>query len=362
MYLSRLELVGFRNIAPVRLQLPAGTVLVTGDNGSGKTSLLEAVWLLGTGRSFRSNRITPVITYEAASLTVYGEVLHDDGRRVALGITRGRAGDSEIKVAGERVQAASLLAAELPVQLINPDSVEIVTGLPGRRRQFIDWGTFHVEHSFLDVWKAFRRSLGQRNALLRSGRAGQTEFELWEERLAISAEALDASRRAYVERLAPGVRETLDALGLSEEVGLHYASGWDREQNLLSLLAAQRDQDRESGYTRVGPQRADLRLVSHGRRAPEVLSRGQQKILACALLVAQGRLLESATDKTGVYLVDDLPAELDSDHRLRLGRALAALKGQVIVTAVQRDLVLEGLGHAEALAMFHVEHGHVTPE
>lgn len=361
MHLTRLELSDFRNISSARLQLPAGTVLVTGDNGSGKTSLLEAVWLLGTGRSFRSNRITPVITYGAASLTVYGEVSRNDGRRVGLGITRRRTGESEIKVGGERVQAASVLAAELPVQLINPDSVEIVTGQPGRRRQFVDWGTFHVEHSFLDVWKGFRRSLEQRNALLRSGRGSASEFDLWEQRLASAAERLDELRRRYVGMLAPGVALALDSLGLPEEVSLHYSSGWDRDQDLLALLSDQREQDRESGYTRVGPQRAELRLVSHGRRASEVLSRGQQKILACALLVAQGRLLESATDKTGVYLVDDLPAELDAEHRLRLGRALAELKGQVLVTAVQRDLVIDGLGHAEALAMFHVEHGRVTP-
>lgn len=360
MRLNRLELSDFRNIASARLQLPGGTLLVTGDNGSGKTSLLEAVWLLGTGRSFRSNRITPVITYGAPSLTVYGEVTRDDGRRVALGITRRRTGESEIKVGGERVKAASVLATELPVQLINPDSVEIVTGQPGRRRQFIDWGTFHVEHSFLDVWKSFRRSLDQRNALLRSGRGSAAEFELWEQRLAESAEALDALRTAYVTQLAPGVSRAIDSLGLAEEVTLHYSSGWDREQDLVALLATQRVQDRESGYTRVGPQRAELRLVCHGRRASEVLSRGQQKILACALLVAQGRLLEATTDKTGVYLVDDLPAELDAEHRLRLGRALAELKGQVLVTAVQRDLVMDGLGHAESLAMFHVEHGRVT--
>ncbi|HSG88431.1 MAG TPA: DNA replication/repair protein RecF [Pseudomonadales bacterium] len=357
MHLTRLDIHDLRNFAAVRLQLPAGALLVTGDNGSGKTSLLEAIWLLGTGRSFRSNRMTPVIRYGAASLTVHGEVKREDGRLIGLGITRHRSGESEIKVAGERVRAASTLAAELPVQLLNPDSVEIVTGSPGRRRQFIDWGTFHVEHDFLDAWKSFRRSLDQRNALLRSRRGSADEFDLWEDRLAEAAERIDAMRRAYVARIEPGVHEALDALGLAETIGLHYSGGWEAGLALRALLAEQRAADREAGFTRSGPQRADLRLVTHGRRAAEVLSRGQQKILACALLVAQGRLLEATTDKTGVYLVDDLPAELDAEHRLRLGRALAGLRGQVVVTAVQRDLVIEGLSEAPELTMFHVEQG-----
>ena len=360
MHLSHLELLDVRNLESTRLELPGGTLLITGDNGSGKTSLLEAVWLLGTGRSFRSNRMTPVIRYGAASLTVFGEVVREDGRRVALGIQRERSGGTRIKVGGERMQAASALAAELPVQLINPDSVEIVTGPPGRRRQFLDWGTFHVEPSYLEHWKAFRRSLEQRNALLRGGRGSGMEFDLWEARLAQASRAVDEARRASVQGLSPRFDEVLAALGGPEGVSLHYAAGWDPERSLEEQLGRSREADREAGFTRLGPQRADLRIIARGRRASEIISRGQQKLVACALLVAQGHQLESATSKRGVYLVDDLPAELDAEHRYRLGRSLAGMKGQVMVTAVQRDLVLNGLAEAEGLAMFHVKHGRVT--
>ena len=362
MHLSRLELFDVRNLESTRLELPGGTLLITGDNGSGKTSLLEAVWLLGTGRSFRSNRMTPVIRYGAASLTVFGEVVREDGRRISLGIQRERAGPSRIKVGGERVQAASTLAAELPVQLINPDSVEIVTGPPGRRRQFLDWGTFHVEPSCLEYWKAFRRGLDQRNALLRGRRASGAEFDLWEAHLAESARAVDRARRVSIEALVPRFDAALEALGGPEGISLHYAGGWDPEVALEEQLGRSRDGDREAGFTRLGPQRADLRIIARGRRASEIISRGQQKLVACALLVAQGHQLESATAKRGIYLVDDLPAELDAEHRYRLGRCLAGLKGQVMVTAVQSDLVLDGLSEAAELAMFHVEHGRVTQQ
>ncbi|MEE4361246.1 MAG: DNA replication/repair protein RecF, partial [Pseudomonadales bacterium] len=360
-YLSRLDLHAVRNLETTRLQLHDGVVLVTGDNGSGKTSLLEAIWLLGTGRSFRSARIAPMIRYGVDSLTVYGEVRAADGRCRGLGITRQRAGDMAIRIDGERVRSASVLAEALPVQLMHPESVEIVSGSPGRRRQFIDWGVFHVEHAFIEDWKAFRRSLEQRNALLRTAGASEQEFESWELRLAEAATAVDGHRGRYVAALQDALEQSLDDLAGPDAVQIGYLPGWDREQSLSELLRRQRQADREAGYTRVGPQRAELRLVAAGRRAAEVLSRGQQKVLACALLVAQDRLLAEARGSAGVILVDDLPAELDAEHRQRLGAALGALDAQVIMTAVQADLVLDGLEAVRQLDMFHVEQGRIVP-
>ncbi len=361
MYLARLDIHSLRNIEQARLELAEGVSLITGDNGSGKTSLLEAVWLLGTGRSFRSNRIAPVIRYGAESATVYGEVVLLDGSRTSLGITRERAGGVQIKVAGEAVRATSALAEVLPLQLINQDSVELVTGPPGGRRRFLDWGMFHVERGFFGVWKSFRRGLEQRNALIRSNSPlAADELDAWEKRLSEDADLLDRYRRSAVEALVPRVASALAELGGSDIIGLRYASGWDRHLGPLgSVLAAQRESDRVQGFTRTGPHRAELRLTVGGRPAAHALSRGQQKILACALLVAQGRWLAEATSKQGLVLVDDLPAELDREHRERLGRALAGLPAQVLVTAVQQDLVMAGLDSAAPLRTFHVEQGRI---
>lgn len=362
MHLARVDIHAVRNIASARLQMPPGTSLITGDNGSGKTSLLEAVWLLGTGSSFRSNRMLPVIRYGEDAATVHGEVIHADGYRTSLGVSRERSGGVQIKVGGEAVRTTSALAEVLPVQLINPDSVELVTGPPVRRRRFLDWGTFHVERSFLESWKSYRRGLEQRNALLRrASAASSAELDAWETRLSRDAHLIDAQRRASVTALQPLVDEALEELGGPDQIALRYLPGWDADApSLADVLASQRDSDRTQGFTRSGPQRAELKLTAGGRAAAEALSRGQQKILACALLVAQGRWLAAATSKQGIYLVDDLPAELDRDHRARLGSILATLPAQVLVTAVQRDLVMAGLESATALAMFHVEHGRIS--
>lgn len=362
MHLARLDVHALRNIATARLHMAPGTTLITGDNGSGKTSLLEAVWLLATGSSFRSNRMAPVIRYGEDAVTVHGEVVHDDGYRTSLGVTRERSGGVQIKVRGDVVRTTSALAEVLPVQLINPDSVEVVAGSPVRRRRFLDWGTFHVERSFLVTFKSYRRGLEQRNALLRRGsRATEPELDAWEDRLSKDAHVLDDLRRASVVALQPLLEQALAELGGPDQISLRYLPGWDVESpSLAAVLAEQRDADKVLGFTRVGPQRADLKMLAAGRNAADVLSRGQQKILACALLVAQGRWLAEATSKQGIYLVDDLPAELDRDHRERLGKVLATLPAQVLVTAVQRDLVMAGLESAAALAMFHVEHGRIS--
>ena len=358
MYLSRLDTLQFRNLEATRLELGPGVVLVTGPNGSGKTSLLEAVAMLGSGRSFRSSRMSAVIRYGAASLTVFGELRTSTLTNVTIGITRERSGVSRIKVAGEAVRTASELASILPVQVIDPGSVELVTEGPSVRRRFLDWGTFHVEPSFFRVWREYRRCLEQRNALLRSN-ASAEQFDLWEQHLSVAADKIDEMRKRYVDALTPRVLTALEELGGGERVSVHYVRGWEDGRQLDAVLAGTRDSDREAGYTRAGPHRADLKLVSAGRKAADVLSRGQQKILACSLLLAQARQLESATEKTGIYLVDDPAAELDEVRRVRLGKALTAMKGQVWVTSVQEDLMLDGLGDASRLARFHVEQGRV---
>lgn len=365
--LLSVDVHGVRNLVSGRLELDADVCLFTGSNGSGKTSVLEAVWMLASGRSFRTRALRSVISYDSDELTVAGQVVRTGGGRERIGVTRRRDGSTDLRVAGERVGATSELARRLPVQLVNPESIELVVGAPAVRRRFLDWGTFHVEHDFLDVWKRFQRALAQRNALLRQvGRAGgrDEEFEFWEALFAETALRLHQQRTDYIELLVRPLQENLAKLGGNPDIRVRYQAGWDAlddEAALRLRLAEQRAGDRELGYTRGGPQRADLKLQINGRGAADALSRGQQKVLACALLLAQGQVFADQTGTRSVYLVDDLPAELDRVHRVRMGRALAALPAQVLVTAVQADLVLDGLAAERPVRMFHVEQGRIQP-
>lgn len=358
MVLRRFQSQGLRNLAPLELSFPPGVSLIHGPNGSGKTSLLEAIYALGTGRSFRSNRLSSVLNYNAEALTLFGEVVHDSGRVSRLGVTRRASGAGVLKVDGERVSSNRPLAEALPVLLIHPESMNLVMGSPEQRRRFLDWGVFHVEQPFGSVAATFRRTLEHRNAALRTG---SRDLESWTRQFAMVAEQMHDARERYVERLRDPLQLALVQLRGVEGVVLRYQAGWDRRRALREALADQLELDRQSGFTRSGPQRAELRFDIEGRKASECLSRGQQKVLACALLLAQNALLKDSRGSGAVVLVDDLAAELDETHRQRLAAALMAQQGQVLMTAVEPKLVLSGLSFAEEIALFHVERGEITP-
>ena len=358
MVLRRFQSQGLRNLAPLELSFPPGVSLIHGPNGSGKTSLLEAIYALVTGRSFRSNRLSSVLNYNAEALTLFGEVVHDSGRVSRLGVTRRASGAGVLKVDGERVSSNRPLAEALPVLLIHPESMNLVMGSPEQRRRFLDWGVFHVEQPFGSVAATFRRTLEHRNAALRTG---SRDLESWTRQFAMVAEQMHDARERYVERLRDPLQLALVQLRGVEGVVLRYQAGWDRRRALREALADQLELDRQSGFTRSGPQRAELRFDIEGRKASECLSRGQQKVLACALLLAQNALLKDSRGSGAMVLVDDLAAELDETTRPTLAAALMAQQGQVLMTAVEPKLVLSGLSFAEEIALFHVERGEITP-
>ena len=358
MVLRRFQAQGLRNLAPLDLSFPSGVSLIHGPNGSGKTSVLEAIYTLATGRSFRSNRLASVLNYSAEALTLFGEVVHESGRISRLGVSRQASGAGVLKVDGERVSSNRPLAEALPLLLIHPESMNLIMGSPEQRRRFLDWGVFHVEQHFGSVAAAFRRTLEHRNAALRMG---SRDLESWTQRFAVVAEQMHEARERYVERLGNPLQRALEQLKGVEDVTLRYQPGWDRRRSLREALADQHELDRQSGFTRSGPQRAELRFDIDGRKASECLSRGQQKVLTCALLLAQNALLKQSRGAGAVVLVDDLAAELDEAHRQRLAKALMAQRGQVLMTAVEPDLVLGGLNFAEEIALFHVEQGVITP-
>lgn len=359
MSIRRLRIQELRNLRQVELELARLNVLA-GPNGSGKTSVLEALYLLGSGRSFRSVRLEPVINHGAERCVVHGTLAATDGSAaVSMGVARDRSGAFEARLNGKGVSSAAELARTLPVQLINSESFALIEGGPRSRRQFLDWGVFHVEHRFHGVWVEVQRSLRQRNALLRHARLARDELDAWDRRLASSAEQLDDLRRAYFEQFRPLFAQTLCELTPLEGLELSYHRGWDRERSLGEVLADQVERDRERGFTGSGPHRADIRVRSQGQGASDILSRGQQKLVVCAMKVAQARLFQSVTGRECVFLVDDLPAELDQGHRATLCKLLDALGCQVVISCVEAA-DLQGCWNVASLSelqVFHVEHG-----
>lgn len=364
MYLARFTVENVRNIDRVILDPSPSLNLIHGANGSGKTSLLEAIHLLLVGRSFRNqHRFRSLVRDGSAECLVVGKFVGADERTDLLGVRRNIAEKPEIKLNGVRLRSIAELASVAPVQVLDSDLVELILGSPSVRRQMLDWGLFHVEHSFLEVWRKADRALKQRNGALRHGKIGRSQAELWSTEYARYGLLLGRLRQAYAEQLSDQLKVLLDELepSLAAQIQLEYVQGFSGEDETLQqqLLDAV-DRDIQLGQTRLGPHRADLRIRAEGAAAGDVLSRGQIKLVSAALRLAQVRLLHLTTGKVGLVLVDDLPAELDRRYRSALWRALENTPGQHFVTCIEPDDVSSSWGERSPPHMFHVEHGSIS--
>jgi DNA replication and repair protein RecF len=329
MSLTCLRIRNLRNLTEQEIHPTPLFNLITGPNGSGKTSVLEAIHLLSLGRSFRTTIHQRLIQHHQASLTIYGEV----SPGIPLGIEKHRSGENYIRISGENKQSVAELAKCLPVQVINADSFKLLDAGPQHRRQFMDWGVFHVKHSFLPAWQSYRQAMKQRNAALRQ-RSSSGNITLWETEMVKQALVIDEARRDYIEQYIP-VLQALIQDSFSFEVELDYARGWPQDEDFALCLQHHRARDAELSYTQQGPHRADLKIKSAHTQAQHVLSRGQQKSLVCAMRIAQGNLVQQFTERPTVYLVDDLVAELDARNSLAVLRLLHQSQAQVFITVIE---------------------------
>lgn len=317
--------------------------------------------MLGLARSFRSARLQSLIQHQQERFTVFAQIQRASGAR-AVGFSRDRSGVSRMRINGQALENAAQLAQELPLQIIHPESFQLLSGAPRLRRQFLDWGVFHVEPDFFAVWRRLHKVLRQRNSSLRHATLDEAMRSAWDHELAQSGSLIDQYRRDYIVTLRPIFEMVLHKLLPIDGLALSYYRGWDKERPLAEVLRAAWVRDQQMGATQFGPQRADLRLRLDGLNVVDVLSRGQQKLVVCALKIAQGFLMRQAQSEGCVYLVDDLTSELDKAHRDALCALLEELRCQVFITGID-DKALRGCWSAEAsLAAFHVEHGSVVQQ
>ncbi|MEM9173148.1 MAG: DNA replication/repair protein RecF [Pseudomonadota bacterium] len=331
MILDELRIQQFRLIQAATLTFEHATSAVIGANGAGKTSVLEAAYFLSRTRSFRQSRSDRLIQHGTSKLTLFGRTTTQNrSHRLGVSVTQGSG--TEIHLDGGRVDSAAEIAGILPVQVLEPELHRLISEGPELRRRFIDYGVFHVEPTFLDSWRRYRQALKQRNAALRMHQ-GPAALKAFEPALIEAGGVVDGLRMGYVNLLAPHIREEAAALGLND-IDVSYRPGWQGSTNFAEALEAAAARDAHNGTTTVGPHRADLRIRWRGRAAREQVSRGQQKLLAASLVLAQSRLLASVNQTGILLLVDDPAAELDSRSLEALMARVLTVPGQRIITAI----------------------------
>ncbi|HJO34861.1 MAG TPA: DNA replication/repair protein RecF [Gammaproteobacteria bacterium] len=340
--LRRLTLANFRCFEQVSIEPGAGVNLLLGPNGAGKTSLLESLFFLSRAQSFRTRRREMLIRHNQHALRLQATLsgVSSSPREVPLVLAFAADEGLQVRIDREPVRRLSVLAQHLPVLLIDPAARELVAGSPRLRRRLLDWSLFHAAPTQVEAWRRYMLALRQRNAALR-GREPASVIRSLAVPLAAAAGAIHGWREGFARALQSAMAPLLDRLLGREDIRLRYQSGWPAEQEFAEVLAARLERDRQAGLTGAGPHRADLRPLAGNQPVAEVLSGGEQKLVAAALVLAQAQVI-AAVGRDPVLLVDDLPAELDAERRAKLAGLLREMPVQQFWTALAPGLVDAG--------------------
>lgn len=378
--LSALQVSHLRNLHSIDIHFSDHINIIHGSNGSGKTSLLEAMSVLAHGRSFRTRKYRNLIHRDKDQFIVFGRVDHghdvdnvDISHDTSVGISRNRQGITKIKLNGASVLTAHELAQNLPLLCVNSSSFNLLEGGPIERRMFFDWLVFHVKHNFGESWKQYSKCIKQRNSLLRRDNIRYSDLQPWDIEIAKLAVEIEDMRASFIGVFTEHINAYLDECELADAVfDLSYANGWllgerttaweSSVEQVERLLLNRFEKDKSQGFTTIGSHKSDLKITISGKPAGEILSRGQQKVLIVALFFAKAHVFKAKTGLLPVMLLDDLPAELDQRHLTLLGKWIHELGVQVFISSVESEPILNAwkdLGLEQA-HLFHVKHGEIV--
>ena len=366
MSVAKLITQNFRNLDATAINFHPKLNFFIGDNGSGKSSLLEALFFLGHGKSFRTSKVDTLACHETKGFVVSVK----DSQDCQLGLSRDiTSGLTVIKVDGQRQSKLSVLAKNIAVQIVTPESFKLFFGGPKERRRFIDLGMFHVKHDFSNQWKNFNRVLKQRNASIRLSTTNQSPendsmLSYWTEQFCQSSIDVSNLRSGYVSEIIQELNVWLAILlpSINERVTVQYLQGWPQKNTLSDMLNNYKEKEASFGYSIYGAHKFDVKFLLDKKAIETELSRGQQKLFLLALTFAQTSFIARVKLVKPILLIDDIGAELDFNSRVALSVAIGKLDCQVIITAIEPNVLKPFIGSSKdrKYAMFHVKHGKVT--
>lgn len=354
MWIENLIVEHCRLLNKVELKFSPHLNVIVGDNASGKTSLLEALSLLSSGRSFRTSHVSDVISYNSESILVSAKI-QSDKDSAQIGIQKNKT-KTKIRINQQNVFSQAELSLHLPITVIHPGSIDLITGSPKLRRAYLDWIAFYLYPDFHKKWKTYQHILKQRNICLKDRKHRQS-LDKWTHELIELQPQINDYRVSALQSLKTSWLETTDKLFSNIEFDLEFKSGFpdniklDKE-SLSKYYSDREDYDLRIQRTSGGVHRADFRLIMNDKPAVDIASRGQLKLLAISLLLAQSSSINNNFSEKGILLIDDLAAELDNQNKEKLLDYLGTLNQQLIVTMTKLSKI-PVLDHK----VFHVKHG-----
>ena len=354
MPISKLVINNFRNIETTHLSFSPKINIISGENGSGKTSLLEALCFLGLGRSFRTHLTSRIIQHDKKEFTLYSEIITKENT-TPIGLQKNRSGEVQLKINHAFSTKLSNLIQYIPLQIITPESYKLLTGSPKERRAFLDWGVFYHDPGFYPTWIRIKRLLKQRNAALKQCKR-YNDLQIWDNELCLLSGILSQQRQTYFDLFLPTLNKILSELLPEFEITSKLFYGWDiSNKPLKSYFEDNFTKEQQLGYTTSGPQKADIRFKVNGIPIADILSRGQLKVFVYALRLAQGLFLNAIDNKECIFLIDDFNSELDSEKQKILAKNILQANAQVFISVIDQNTVIDLF--SENKSMFHVKHG-----
>ncbi|MFT5218911.1 MAG: DNA replication and repair protein RecF [Planctomycetota bacterium] len=352
MSISQLSLTDFRNIKSSTLDFDPDVNLIYGNNGSGKTSLLEAIYVICRACSFRTHQLKKCISHDQSGFLLFAKF-----GNYKAGLSKNQH-KLEIKVNNETIMRRSDLVRRTPINIFNSSSFELLYGSPLQRRQFIDWCLFHVEPNYSKHWLDFNHALKQRNRILRT-KIDLNLIDYWDQHLVRPALEISHLRKKYCDILEQTLTGELCEMATGLDFKMAYKEGWSKGTELAEALSSNRARDIKAGFTSSGIHRDDIVFTTLDRPVSEVLSRGQCKRMSLALMLASLLLVQKYSVNKIILLIDDLHSELDIIRQTEVYDHLLNLNMQLFISNIS-DAIPSSMKTKE-VKMFHVEHGIIKP-
>jgi len=361
MAIDLISIKGFRNIIDSTLKLNKFNI-IHGNNGSGKTSLLEALFFLGRGKSFRTNKVKNLINISDNNFTIFSKSKITG----QIGIRKNISNDLEIKINHEYTRNISSLSKNLPIQIILPNCHLLIEGAPNERRKYIDWLVFHVKHELIPLWKKHQKILRQRNLALKN-RLPKNQITIWDNELIRITEIINLERIEHIKNIGVELNK-LSKIIFKEKITflLKYNQSWDKKSDFGSSLKSYYEKDRDRGFTNIGLNKSELKIYSVSDNntkydVKEFLSKGNLKLLAVILVLVQLKIFidNRKNHIKPILLIDDIFAELDETHVKNILSVIFNLDLQTFITTVNdpNDGRILKSFETEDLSMFHVKQG-----